>query len=252
MDLLLTLTVVKRSDPFFDVSSWEAFDLTTINSNYIGFAAAAFDGQFVYFVGSESGVSPDYTYTGLVLRHDTTQTIGSDWNSFDITTIATLRCAPAQNTAFDQQRYLYITCGASPTILRYDTSGTFQDVSNWEAFNAATIPNWGCSSPGYLGIAFAGSFIYFSPLINCGMVLQYDTAQDFLNPPSWLAYNATIIDDLYTDGSSGAVYDGQRYVFFAPYVSSVGYSGVVLRYDTESNFLSTTSWVAYDASEGTI
>src|SRR5205814_2266100 len=51
---------------------------------------------------------------------------------------------------------------------------------------------------------------------------------------------------LNTKGYNGAVFDG-HYVYFVPYNNGVSYHGVMLRYDTETNFTGASSWSAYDA-----
>ena len=60
--------VVVRYDTtlaFATKSSWSAFDATTVNAAAKGFAGAAFDGRYVYFVPYGNA-----TRSGVVLRFD--------------------------------------------------------------------------------------------------------------------------------------------------------------------------------------
>jgi len=62
---------------------------------------------------------------------------------------------------------------------------------------------------------------------------------------SFSAYAATNVNGLNTVGYAGAVFDG-HFVYFVPYQNSVSAHGRVLRLDTQSNFSSESSWMAYD------
>src|SRR5262249_15598737 len=62
----------------------------------------------------------------------------------------------------------------------------------------------------------------------------------------WLAYNAGSTDSLHVSAYQGGVFDG-RYIYFVPTYIGAGSGGVVLRYDTQSPFSTSSSWHAYDA-----
>src|SRR5688500_16760565 len=64
----------------------------------------------------------------------------------------------------------------------------------------------------------------------------------------WSAFNVANITSLSnTVGYTHAVYDGQH-VYFVPYHDNTNYHGKVLRYNTQSPFSSSSSWLSYDVS----
>ncbi len=68
---------------------------------------------------------------------------------------------------------------------------------------------------------------------------------------AWTAYDAGSTAGLSTKGYVGGVFDG-RYLYFVPSQDVINGNvqtnhGRVLRYDTEADFLNTTSWSAFDA-----
>jgi antitoxin component YwqK of YwqJK toxin-antitoxin module len=67
-------------------SSWQTFDVSSINANARGFIGATYDGRFVYF-------SPHYNgaYDGIVTRFDTTAggfASPASWSMFDTSTLS--------------------------------------------------------------------------------------------------------------------------------------------------------------------
>ena len=129
-------------------------------------------------------------------------------------------------------------------VLRFHIFDKFKSASAWDAYNAGNID--GLNTKGYTGAVFDGRYIYFSPYDNGdephGIVLRYDTTKPFKNASAWDSYDAT-----YTDGEDAMGYLGPpafdgRYTYFSPYYTD----GTVLRYDTESPFKSSSSWVAYN------
>ena len=76
--------VVARYDTqgaFGATAAWGTFDLTTVNAGAKGFAGAAFDGRYVYFVPYNNGA-----LDGISARYDTQGAFGATgaWATFDI------------------------------------------------------------------------------------------------------------------------------------------------------------------------
>lgn len=227
----------------------EIFDAGKINSFHArNFAGAIFDGQFMYFVPA---YSPDST--GQILQYDTQANFAdsASWKTY----------GPEENTgyyggAYDG-RYVYFAPhlgrkGSDPVlphgrILRYDTSGDFRQAQSWRTFVLDKPIS-------YQGAAFDGRYIYYCPgceladgpdrqqsAAPSGKVLRYDTWQEFEDPASYAMYDAAGTDGVNTTGYKGAVLAGQ-YLYFVP-----GYGGVaLLRYDTHEDFVSPSSWSAYN------
>lgn len=129
-------------------------------------------------------------------------------------------------------------------VLRYNTHQNFFEASSWQAYDASKTS--GLNTKGYYGGVFDGRYIYFSPRLDQqnfhSRVLRYDTEASFDDPKNWIA------KDLGLDVSyQGAGFDG-RYVYFAPGIVKSGFSGLVLRLDTQLDFKDQKAWATYDAS----
>src|SRR5689334_12749624 len=80
-------------------------------------------------------------------------------------------------------------------------------------------------------------------------IFYQPTDSQFNVSSSWNAINVDNIDGLNTVGYFGAVFDGQRFIYFVPYRNSaLVYHGRVLRYDTNRPFNLSSSWNAFDAN----
>lgn len=89
------------------------------------------------------------------------------------------------------------------------------------------------------------ALLAFSSVI-IGVAISAALADPFPSASSWSTYdpgaNGVGIDP---DGFDGAVFDG-RYLYFVPHNNGTQYHGEVLRYDTQAQFLSASSWTTYD------
>ena len=65
-------------------------------------------------------------------------------------------------------------------------------------------------------------------------------------PGAFTAYDAGNTSGLNAKEFIGAVFDG-RYVYFVPFDNTFSTNGIVLRFDTTGNFITSASWSAYDA-----
>ena len=71
---------------------------------------------------------------------------------------------------------------------------------------------------------------------------------DITNPSSWQSFGPSIVDAGARMAYSfwSAAFDG-RYVYYAPLDYYGGnYSGLVVRYDTQANFITSTAWSSFD------
>jgi hypothetical protein len=234
---------------FSTSSSWQAYDAgSTSGLNTRGYRGAVFDGRYVYFVPNNNGV-----YHGLVLRYDTlvSFTNASSWSAFDAGSTDGLLTRGYVGGVFDG-RYIYFVPSYNGTansgiVLRYDTQLGFTNASSWHAYDAGNTS--GLNTKGYCGAVFDGRYVYFVPYYNGvsfhGLVLRYDTQGSFSNGPSWLVFDAGNTDGLQARVYCGGVFDG-RYICFVPSSFETGH-GIVLRYDTQTAFTTSSSWHAYDA-----
>ena len=139
-------------------------------------------------------------------------------------------------------------------MLRYDTTGNFQNSSSWSAYDATNID--GLNTQGYVGAEFDGQYVYFIPYqqgtFYHAIVLRYDTTKTFKDSASWAAYNAGATSGLNTKGYKYATKD-TNYIYFTPYNCNTAFSGTVLRYKwNQPTAITLLSFTAASTSDGII
>jgi hypothetical protein len=144
---------------FANGGAWSSFDISSLNTNAVGFAGAVFDGRHVMFVPKVGSIAA---------RFDTQQSLSAAaaWEFLDLTTIDPA-VVPFYGGAFDG-RYVYLapetiyTGGAKFEVLalRFDTTLPFSNLSSWEKFDVYS-KNSGVT--GFNGAVFDGAYVYFVP-----------------------------------------------------------------------------------------
>ena len=171
--------------PFTAITSWTPMDLrsawgssATTNTAFLG---VAFDGRYAYFGPSASDT---------VIRYDTTadfQTIAS-WEQIRMSS-ATGGSDGSDNfngMAFDGRHIYYIPL-STDSCVRFDTLGTFTDITDWEqiAISSAQGQSKGADGTnGFSGGSFDGRFIYYCTQ-TANTMLRYDTTASFTAITSW-------------------------------------------------------------------
>jgi hypothetical protein len=240
---------------FNEASSWITFDPGEhgVGTDPDGYRGDVFDGRYVYFVPYHNGSE----HHGEVLRYDTTGDFveTSSWITFDPGEHGVGTDPDGYVSAVFDGQYAYFVpyhngSNCHGEVLRYDTSGDFNEASSWITFDAGEY-GVGTDPDGYYYGTFDGRYVYFVPYYNGndyhGEVLRYDTTGDFNEASSWITFDAGeygVGTD--PDGYYGAVFDG-RYVYFVPHNNGNDYHGEVLRYDTNGDFNETSSWSTFDA-----
>ena len=240
--------------------SWAALDPGDygVGTDPDGYNGGVFDGRYVYFAPGHNGTAQH----GEVLRYDMQADFfdPNAWATFD----------PGENSVgtdpdgyagavFDGQRYIYFapfdrgSDNLHGEVLRYDTWGEFAAAASWLTFDPGEN-GVGIDPDGFMSATFDGQYVYFVPYLHHnylygGEVLRYNTAGDFDDPASWTACDPYDFGNNNAGGYRGAVYDGQRYLYFVPTRAhhSIQYHGEVARYDTWGDFCSVDSWEFYDA-----
>ncbi|MBU0640429.1 MAG: hypothetical protein KKB50_16315 [Planctomycetes bacterium] len=246
----------RADDEAFDhACAWATFDpgAAGVGNNTEGYWGAACDGRYIYFAPFESNTA----YHGEVLRFDTAGDFAdvAAWTSYDAGVHGVGTNPDGYAGAVFDGRYVYFVPyrranGYHGEVLRYDTTGGFDDVTSWAAFDAGAH-GVGTRPDGYRGAVFDGRFVYFVPCYTGfafhGEVLRLDTSGDFMDVSAWSTYDPGrhgVGTD--PDGYSYGVFDG-RYVYFSPYHNGSSYHGEVLRYDTTGPFDEAASWITFDA-----
>jgi antitoxin component YwqK of YwqJK toxin-antitoxin module len=246
--------VVTRFDTtagFGSSSSWETFDIATVNSSAKGFIGGAFDGKYVYFIPFSNGA-----YDGNIARYDTTGGFGSpsSWEVFDISTVNPSAKGFVRGT-FDG-RYLYLAPhynGAYDGVtVRYDSHGAFTDATSWQAFDIGTV---NANAKGFLGTIYDGRYVYYAPYNNGtvyhGFVTRFDTqaAGGFADKTSWSTFNVATVN-ANAVGFYSMAFDG-TYLYFGQYYDGTAavpaYGGFVARYNTTAAFNAAASWSVFNS-----
>ena len=245
-----------RADGFEHPCSWDAFNpgLHGIGDHPKGMIGGAFDGRYIYFAPYGQ---PDYT--GDVLRLDTLGdfTDVAAWSSFnpDLNGVG-VHPVGYWSAVFDGRYVIFIPMqndtGHHGEVLRYDTTGEFENVASWEAFDPGAN-GVGVDPDGFINGVFDGRYVYFCPYNNGtrkhGEVMRYDTTGAFSDVASWITFDCYEYGVGVQYGYAGATFDG-RYVYFAPYgINNLSNHGEVRRYDTHGEFTDASSWEAYNAAE---
>jgi len=225
------------------LTSWSAFDITTVSANAKGFDGGTFDGRYVYLVPYDNASgTPD----GVVARYDTQAAFNAagSWATFNVATVN----ANAKGFAggiFDG-RYVYLVPYYDITwdglVTRYDTQAAFAAAGSWQTFDTTTV---NASASGFQTAAFDGRYVYLVPLNNgastTGPITRYDTQQAFTSASSWQTFDTTTLDASAVDFTS-AQFDG-RYVYFVPEAGSI-----LVRYDTLGTFTAAAAWETFDTT----
>jgi hypothetical protein len=140
-------------------TSFDTFDMTTVNKNAAAFRGAAFDGQYVYFAPTGLGGAH-----AVVTRFDSHGMLANQgaWSAFDLTMLPSA-VGHFFGAAFDG-RFVYFvpwgTTNAGPNglLVRYDSTSPFSAASSWSAFDTNAI-----QAAAFQGSAFDGRYVYFVP-----------------------------------------------------------------------------------------
>jgi len=245
-----------QADGFGDACSWDVFNpgYHGVGDNPKGMIGGAFDGRYIYFAPYGQP-----NYDGDVLRLDTTGDFRdvAAWSVFD----------PEDNgvgtypvgywsAVFDGRYVIFVPMqndtGHQGEVLRYDTTGEFDAVSSWDAFDPGAN-GVGVDPDGYINGVYDGRYVYFCPYNNGtrkhGEVMRFDTTGALDDVASWVTFDCYEYGVGTKYGYAGATFDG-RYVYFAPYgINNTSNHGEVRRYDTAGGFTEISSWEAYSASE---
>ncbi len=239
---------------FHTAASWSTFDpgANGLGSDPDGYEGIEFDGRYLYFAPYFNGSQ----FHSEILRYDTQAAFNAltSWAIFDPFSAGVTIEAGGYDGVETDGRYIYFVPfedggGHHGEMLRYDTQATFSDPASWQAYDPGAN-GVGIDTDGYSGAIFDGRYLYYTPLHNGtdfhGEVLRYDTQGAFDNATSWIAFNpgANGVGSIAV-GYLDQTFDG-RYIYFAPYLNSIGNHGEVLRYDTRAAFQATDAWMAFN------
>ncbi|MFA7718138.1 MAG: myxococcus cysteine-rich repeat containing protein, partial [Candidatus Absconditabacterales bacterium] len=134
----------------------------------------------------------------------------------------------------------------------YTCSSDFTSTASWDTYDPGAN-GVGTDPDGYTWGTSTGGYIYFAPYDNGstihGEVLRYNVSGSFDNALSWETYDPGANGlGVHPDGYMGAIYD-DRYIYFVPNMYCCWYGhDEVLRYDTQGDFSTFSSWTSYSPS----
>jgi len=238
-----TVARYDTSLPFSSSGSYNAYNLTKLNSLAQGFWGGLYDGQYVYFLPvGNSSIAPVIVQYNSALPFNS----AASYTVFALTSIGVPSNAGFGGGVFDG-RYIYLSPATgnilnpnSSTIVRYDTTGSFNATGSYSTFNIRTIAT-GLTE--YFGAVYDGRYVYFMPYLSTlgtdsGSIMRYDTTLPFSAASSYLVYQLqSVSEGAY--GYFGGIFDG-RYVYLIPTGGPL-----FARYDTMQPFQSAGSYTTF-------
>jgi hypothetical protein len=240
---------------FMDRASWDCIDLQTlVHPAAKGFVSGSFDGKYLYIAPYQS----DWTHHhGTILRYDTTCLFhdAASWSHFDAASVhPDARGYHSSISTPDQTwfvPYVLENRGYHGHLVHLDSTNTagFTSIESWKHLDLTTIHP---QAKGYVGGCHDGRYVYLAPYYNGserhGLVLQYDTEGDLIDPAMWNTFDLTTIHkDL--RGFFGAVHH-KDYIYILPHCKEEGiYHGTLVRYDRRLPFGDRMAWSYLDTTE---
>jgi len=230
---------------FSNPTSWESFNMSTLNATCNGLSDGVAHGNYVYYSGCNNALG----YIGTVARFDTTKpfTDPTSWEYFNSTRVnGTLKCFCGSLAAGG---YVYLVpyyngVAYSGSTVRYSTAGSFTDPSSWEYFNITRV---NASLAGFTGRGVAhGNSVFYIPGFTGtyhGLIVRYDTTKSFTDPASWEYFNLTTLNPGMKGYVGGVPYG--NYLYLIPNNNGVAH-GLAVRYDTTKSFSDPASWESFN------
>lgn len=201
------------ANSFSSITSWQSIRVSSAMGSSatesLGFQGATFDGRYVYFPPRRSDTQVRYDTTGAF-------TAISSWEQIAVSSTAGGTPAADMHVSciFDG-RYVHFSAFSSNTFTRFDTTGSFTDIGNWEQIGMNSATGATALDSAFSGALFDGRYIYHCAQ-NSDTFIRFDTTGPFTDIASWeqiamsSAQGAAALDDAYLPGA----FDGE-YMYFA-------------------------------------
>ncbi len=198
---------------FTDITSWEQIPMSSgqgavsLNDAY---GSATCDGRFVYYVPFRSDTFVRFDGQGAF-------TDITSWEQLAQSSGLLATVDAAHGRAVFDGRHVYYSCAtASLTFPRFDTTGAFTDITNWEQMRQSSAQGGTLTNTGFGGGTFDGRYLYFSSRDNRTFV-RYDTTETYTDITAWEQMDSSSAIPSVGDGSQvQAAFDG-FYVYFVPF-----------------------------------
>jgi hypothetical protein len=215
------------TNKLINTNTAQIFNLTTVNSQSVGFNGAVFDGRYVYLMSGSNGLN-----IGLITRYDTLLSFSTS-TSYSIFSTQSLNSNSIGYDGIFDGRYLYCIPGGNGLITRYDTNLSFVNSNSYSFFNTTNLQS---NSFGFNGAIFDGRYIYCVPYLAGGQITRYDTTLSFTNSSSYTFFDMQANVNSLATGLNSGTFDG-RYVYMMPNLNSF-----IVSYDTTLSFTNGASY----------
>ena len=131
-----------------------------------------------------------------------------------------------------------------------EVENRFEDSNAWSSFDI--VKALGGDATDFGDAVFAAPYVFFAPYGGGykGTIARYDTRSLLDDERAWKGFDLTTVfapaATPWGRGFYGGVFDG-RHVYFAPHNNGT-FDGFVVRYDTNADFLATTSYEGFDTA----
>lgn len=240
--------------PYSASTSWQSFDVSSIDSRAKGFWGGVFDGRYIYFVADYNGIGGGYGDT--FARFDTTQSFSNaaSWKAYSPGSNGVgTHAAGYVGGAYDG-KYVYFAplrsnIAVHGEVMRLDTTTNFDEATSWSAYTPHD-DGVGVYGKGFTGVVFDGTYMYFVPNTPDGgsvhgEVLRYDTRKPYTVASSWKTFDPSS-NGLPSSlrGFQEGIFDG-TYLYFVPYANGTQF-GQIMRFNTTKAFTDISSWEYFD------
>ncbi len=201
---------------FTAIASWDQVAMSSaqgaaaLNGAYVG---VTFDGRHIYFAPSQSDT---------LIRYDTTAAFDAiaSWEQLEMSSGLGGTAAIAHNGACFDGRHVYYIARDANTFARFDTAGTFTDITNWEQIAMSSALGAAAVDGATSGVAFDGRYVYPGMSVTPNTYIRYDTTETFTDITSWEQVEQSSAHGGATSPTSvNPGFDGY-YIYFAPVFAS--------------------------------
>jgi len=226
---------------FDNISGYDLFDLTTVNSACKGFSYCCVAMPYIFFVTADLQESPSEIYNSVIVRYDTRLPFNSisSYSYYDLVNVdATL--INLKSVIYNGNKNIYICStnigNGNSYLITYDITLPFTSSSSYNFLEVST------NTYQYESLVYDGQYIYMLPFTG-SVIFRYDSSL-LLQNDSILSYNLSNVNALCVNYTYGC-FDG-RYIYLSP--RSTGYA---VKYDTSKDFQNPTNYSTHQLDNTT-
>ena len=221
--------------PFNNSTSYNLFDLTTVNSACKGFSFCCVASPYIFFVTADLQESPTEVYNSIIVRYDTRLPFNSisSYAYYDLTNVDS-NLVNLKGIIYNGNKNIYICStnidNGNSYLITYDINLPFNTSTSYNFLEFST------NTYQYEALVYDGKFIYMIPFSG-SVIFRYDSSL-LLQDDSVISYNISSVNALCVNYTYGT-FDG-RYIYLSP--RSTGYA---VKYDSTKDFQNVTNYSTF-------